>query len=411
MGDCVDGYGTLGLADGRESVTGACGPVLLAATVPEVDRGDVLAGRYQVEAVIGTGGSGRVLRVFDRVARTPVALKILRPEFAADPVWTERFSRELRVGRQIQHPNVCRVFDIGEADGNRFLSMELATGGTIRAQLEAAQLKAKSEAGTPPTPRTLEDRIADARAVIDGVAALHAADIIHRDLKPENILRMGDGRLVVSDFGLATDPGAGPATTIMIGTPRYMAPEVVMGDPATSRSDVWALGVVLHEIFFGHRPDRSVVRHDYRHFTLPPVTSLKERRPGRALRPVLGRKPPCPPASAAQVRREFRMALLGRRAGAGTDVRNRVVWGAFALATLITLGSCATAAAAAPWHRPRRSRRRLPVSTCESIGTPVNWSKGSTKLAAFPGKLHCFSLVDGGRKVRAIWGGPAERKT
>ena len=102
----------------EESVTGVGGPVLLAASAPELGRGDVLAGRYQIEALIGTGGSGRVLRAFDRVARAAVALKILRPEYVSDPVWTERFSRELRVGRQIQHRNVCRVFDIGDAEGS-----------------------------------------------------------------------------------------------------------------------------------------------------------------------------------------------------------------------------------------------------------------------------------------------------
>ncbi|MEO8214619.1 MAG: protein kinase, partial [Myxococcales bacterium] len=167
----------------EDSVTGVGGPVLLAASAPELGRGDVLAGRYQIEALIGSGGSGRVLRAFDRVARAAVALKILRPEYVSDPLWTERFSRELRVGRQIQHRNVCRVFDIGDADGQRFLSMELATRGTIRGEIGDAALK-----------RPLEDRLTDARAVVAGAAALHAAGIIHRDLKPENILRMEDGR-------------------------------------------------------------------------------------------------------------------------------------------------------------------------------------------------------------------------
>src|SRR3954451_24145956 len=119
----------------EESVTGVGVPNVLLVITRELQRGDVLGARYQIEAVIGTGGSGRVLRAFDREARMPVALKILRPEFAADPVWAERFSRELRIGRSIIHPNVCRVFDIGDADGHKFLSMELASGGSIRADV------------------------------------------------------------------------------------------------------------------------------------------------------------------------------------------------------------------------------------------------------------------------------------
>ncbi len=394
MGDMRHGVGSeMGIRLPEESVTGVGGPVLLRTTAPELERGDVLAARYQIEAVIGTGGSGRVLRAFDRVARELVALKILRAEYMTDPVWTERFSRELRVGRQIQHRNVCRIFDIGDADGHRFLSMELATRGTIRGQIGPAAVG-----------RPLEDRIADARAVVEGVAALHAAGIVHRDIKPENLLRMEDGRLVVSDFGLATDPGAGPATTIMVGTPRYMAPEVVMGDPATTRSDVWALGTVLHEILFGTRPDRSVVRRGVRHFTPPQVTSLKERR----LAELCGRcgddDAEARPASAAEVCREFEAAVLGRRLRRPAD-RQQMFWGAVALAGLVALGvvrdQWASQAVASSSPGVTSGARVI-----QGTGTPEDWSKNSTKFATFEGKLHCFSAIDGAEKVRAIWGSP-----
>src|SRR3954463_14163601 len=108
------------------SITALGEPSLVRASSTEIARGEVLDGRYQIEAVIGKGGSGIVLRAFDRVAQALVAVKILNPEFAKDPRWVERFSRELRLGRQIQHPHVCRVFDLGEADGHWFLTMELA---------------------------------------------------------------------------------------------------------------------------------------------------------------------------------------------------------------------------------------------------------------------------------------------
>ncbi|HET6284303.1 MAG TPA: hypothetical protein VFH73_25325, partial [Polyangia bacterium] len=117
------------LSRGDASITDVGDRPIVALPPVELERGEVLAGRYQIEAVIGKGGSGLVLRAFDRITQTPVALKILNAELAAEPRWAERFSRELRLGRQIQHPNVCRVFDIGEADGHRFMSMELATGG------------------------------------------------------------------------------------------------------------------------------------------------------------------------------------------------------------------------------------------------------------------------------------------
>ena len=206
---------------------------------PDIERGTVLAGRYQIEDIIGKGGSGIVLRVFDRTAQNVVALKVLKTELARDAKWEKRFSRELRLGRPIQHPNVCRIFDIGEADGHRFLTMEIAQGGSLRDELKRGGALGRS----------MEAKMADARAVIAGLAALHAAGVVHRDFKPDNLLRMEDGRLVLSDFGLATDAATAPGATVLIGTPHYMAPEVLAGEPATSRSDVWALGVVLHEIF------------------------------------------------------------------------------------------------------------------------------------------------------------------
>src|SRR5450432_2427730 len=391
MGD--RGYGVTS-ESGHESVTGVGGPVLLACCVAELDRGDVLASRYQIEAVIGAGGSGRVLRAFDRVTREAVALKILRPEYASDPVWTERFSRELRVGRQIQHRNVVRIFDIGAAEGHRFLSMELATRGTVREQL-----------GMSATIRPLAERMADARSVVEGAAALHAAGIVHRDIKPENLLRMEDGRLVVSDFGLATDPGGGHGNTIMVGTPRYMAPEVVMGDPATTRSDVWALGIVLHEILFGARPDRSAVRRGLRRYTPPPTSSLRERRLaelcGRCADDDAGARP----ASAVELKREFEAAAQGQSPKARIEPR-RMVWGILALGAVALLGVARDRWTNRAVASSSQAASSLASRVLQPTGKPQDWSSVSTKLAEFPGRLHCLAITNGGRSVRAIWGNP-----
>src|SRR4029077_18699554 len=163
--------------------------------------------------------------------------------------WEKRFQRELRLGRPIQHPNVCRIFDIGDAEGYRFLTMEYAKGGTLR-DLIKKDLPL----------RPLAERLKDATDAVKGLAVIHQAGIVHRDVKPDNMLRMDDGRLVLSDFGLATDLPDNTMVSVFVGTPHYMAPEVREGDPATTRSDVWSLGVVFHEIFFGKRPERRASR-------------------------------------------------------------------------------------------------------------------------------------------------------
>ena len=274
---------------------------------PDIERGMVLAGRYQVEDIIGKGGSGIVLRVFDRTAQNVVALKVLKGELARDAKWEKRFSRELRLGRPIQHPNVCRIFDIGEADGHRFLTMELARGGSLRDELK----------GSRALERPIADRLSDAHAAIDGLAAIHGAGVVHRDFKPDNLLRMEDGRLVISDFGLATDAANAPGVTVLIGTPHYMAPEVLAGEPATSRSDVWALGVVLHEIFFGRRPERRPVSFDGTgKGPLRPTTSV-ERTVLSLCERCLADSPLDRPTDASVVAQQLTAALTTRGAVPG----------------------------------------------------------------------------------------------
>jgi hypothetical protein len=380
----------------KDSVTEVAGEAFIRERPPEIERGTVLAGRYQIEDIIGKGGSGIVLRVFDRVAQNLVALKVLKSELARDAKWEKRFSRELRLGRPIQHPNVCRIFDIGEAEGYRFLTMELARGGSLRDELKR----------TPAADRPIEDRLADVRAVIAGLAALHSAGVVHRDFKPDNILRMDDGRLILSDFGLATDAATAPGATVLIGTPHYMAPEVLAGEPATARSDVWALGVVLHEIAFGRRPERRSVSFDGSgKGPLRPKSSMERamlalcerclldsplERPSDAT--VLARMfDSLRPSSRVPHRRSrhmgpfgYGLALLALSAAGGWAVRNRH-----------------RSAEAGSTHTQVDPEIMLPLPT----GTPTDWRKTARVVTEVPGKVHCFSMIDP-QTVQIVWGSP-----
>jgi serine/threonine-protein kinase len=395
------------------SVTAVGGQASWRALPDRLQAGDLLAGRYQIEALIGTGASGRVLRAFDRESRSVVAVKILKPELARDVAWLDRLSRELRVGRQIQHPHVCRVFDIGEADGYRFLTMELAAGGTMATELAArtAHEAAHEAAHEVPSTVPFEARLADARAIVDGVAAFHAAGVIHRDIKPDNILRMADGRLVVSDFGLATDPGGNATSTLMVGTPAYMAPEVAFGHSSSARSDVWSLGVVLHEVLFGGRPRWEWVPGEAGSARKVCVSRVEQEGPReRAMADLcvdcVADVPEARPASAVEVLRRFEDAALGRRPRRPTRRRRHGLWAATALVCVGALW----VARPTWWSRAKASLGAGTVPAATRVlspgGTAADWSRGAELQASFPGHVACASLVDGGRKVQVIWGAP-----
>jgi serine/threonine protein kinase len=359
---------------------------------PDIERGTVLAGRYQIEDIIGKGGSGIVLRVFDRTAQNVVALKVLKAELARDAKWEKRFSRELRLGRPIQHPNVCRIFDIGEADGHRFLTMEIARGGSLRDELKRGGA----------LERPIQERMADARAVIAGLAALHAAGVVHRDIKPDNLLRMEDGRLVLSDFGLATDAATAPGATVLIGTPHYMAPEVLAGEPATSRSDVWALGVVLHEIFFGRRPERRPASFDGSARSPLRPTSPLERRMLALCETCLAESSFDRPADAGIV---TQMLERDRPVQRSAPFRSTLKLTGIGLSILVG-GSLL--ALWKPWHRHSDSvaGRTVPdVRRLTAVGEPLDWTKRASLVADIPGRVHCFSLVEK-KSARLVWGTP-----
>ena len=205
----------------------------------------VVGERYRLQRLIAQGGMGTVYRAFDNELEETVALKVLRREIVSQPGVLERFRREVKLARRVTHPNVARTFDIGEHDGIKFLTLEFVDGHPLRHELR------------PGTPMAESRAAAIAAAVALGLEAAHAVGIVHRDLKPENILLGSDGRILISDFGIARadrEAGALETSGLLLGTPMYMAPEQVEGRVVDGRADLFALGAILFEMLTGAAP-------------------------------------------------------------------------------------------------------------------------------------------------------------
>ncbi|HEY6193599.1 MAG TPA: serine/threonine-protein kinase [Candidatus Eisenbacteria bacterium] len=203
--------------------------------------GQMLSARYRVIGLLGRGGMGEVYRADDLELSQAVSLKFLGRALSERPDMLERFRAEVRNARQVSHPNICRVYDIGEVDGRYFLTMEYVDGEDL-----ATLLKRIGR-----LPRAKADEVA--RQLCAGLAAAHDRGVIHRDLKPSNVMIDNEGRVRITDFGLAVRTADG-ATGEVVGTPAYMAPEQFDGRPATAQTDLYALGLILYEIYTGRRP-------------------------------------------------------------------------------------------------------------------------------------------------------------
>jgi hypothetical protein len=201
--------------------------------------GTVLAARFRIVAPLGRGGMGEVYRADDLTLDQAVALKFLPERLVTDPIRLAQFHNEVRVARTISHRNVCRMYDISQADGRPFLTMEYVDGEDLSSLLRRI--------GRVPQDKAIEI----ARQICAGLAAAHERGVLHRDLKPSNVMIDGEGHVRIADFGLAAV--AGTADDIRAGTPAYMAPEQIAGREVTQRSDIYALGLVLFELFTGKR--------------------------------------------------------------------------------------------------------------------------------------------------------------
>lgn len=212
--------------------------------IKELVTGTTFANRYQVIEELGKGGMGKVYKVFDTKTKDKVALKLIKPEIAQGRETIERFGNELRLARKIAQRNVCRMFDLGEAEGTHFITMEYVPGEDLK-----TMIRMSGQLGTGTS-------IHIARQICEGLAEAHSLGVIHRDLKSSNIMIDREGNARIMDFGIARTlkekgiTGAG----VVIGTPEYMSPEQVEGKDVDQRSDIYSLGIILYEMLTGRVP-------------------------------------------------------------------------------------------------------------------------------------------------------------
>src|SRR5271169_4950540 len=212
-----------------------------------IEPGTVLGERYEILKRLGEGGMGAVYKARDRELDLVVALKVIRPELAGNPEILKRFKQELILARQVTHKNVIRIFDLGMADGRKFITMDYVEGRDLKSVLvERGKL--------PP-----EEAVPIIQQVCRGLEAAHSEGVVHRDLKPQNIMVDADGRVWVMDFGLARsmETAGITRTGALMGTPDFMSPEQARGEKVDARSDLFSLGIIFYEMLTGNSPFKA----------------------------------------------------------------------------------------------------------------------------------------------------------
>jgi serine/threonine protein kinase/Tfp pilus assembly protein PilF len=210
----------------------------------ELSTGSTFANRYQVIEELGKGGMGKVYKVFDTKIKEKIALKLIKPEIASDRETIERFANELKLARKIRHKNVCGMFDIGEAEGAHFITMEYVGGEDLKTMIRMTGMLGM---GTV---------LSVGKQICDGLMEAHSQGVVHRDLKPTNIMIDKGGNAKIMDFGIARSLRERGITgpSVLIGTPEYMSPEQTEAKEVDPRSDIYSLGIILYEMATGRVP-------------------------------------------------------------------------------------------------------------------------------------------------------------
>jgi serine/threonine protein kinase len=212
-----------------------------------IQRGTIIADRYEVIEELGGGGMGSVYKVFDRKINDKVALKLIRPEIAFDTKTVERFNNELKLARKVTHRNICRLYDLGEHGKLHFITMEYVSGQDLKRMIRMTR---QLSIGTA---------VAIARQICEGLAESHRLGVVHRDLKPQNIMIDSEGSVKIMDFGIARSLYSKGVTMtgVLVGTPEYMSPEQAEASDVDLRTDIYALGIILFEMVTGEVPFRG----------------------------------------------------------------------------------------------------------------------------------------------------------
>ena len=278
----------------------------LSAT--QITPGMEFGGRYKILQLLGQGGMGAVYKARDCELDRLVALKVIRPDLASDESILSRFKRELILAREITHKNVIRIFDLGNADGVKFITMEFVEGQDLYSLTKDGR------------PFTLPEKVKIVLQVCRALDAAHSEGVVHRDLKPQNIMVEANGRVVVMDFGIARsmEQAGMTSTGAMIGTPAYMSPEQAMGEKVDTRSDLFALGVIFYELLTGKSP-----------YEAETIVGLALKRIHERPQPPIERDPQVPQALSDVVLKCLAVELNQRYQTAQEIIRDLESWEGF----------------------------------------------------------------------------------
>ncbi len=330
---------------------------------PRLQKGRVIANRYEILELLGQGGMGAVYKAQDRELGRPVAIKTIRTDLADNPLVLQRFKQEIIVARQVTHKNVIRIYDLCEDAGLRFITMEYIEGEDLN--------KYVKRCGKLPIHEAVEIMLQTSRAL----EAAHGEGVVHRDLKPQNIIRQNNGRVLVMDFGLAhsTETESLTVAGTLLGTLQYMSPEQANGRELDPRSDLFTLGIIFYELLTNKAPYQAESA----------VASLVKRSQQRAIPPI-DVDPTIPPVLSDIVRKCLEPLPADRYQSASEIVRDLEAWRGGA-STAVQLPSSAAARLKAASLKPTSRRKTaiaggvLAVAVLVALGWM--WKKHSAPVA------------------------------